>query len=119
VVKSTGDGVMAAFESVSSAVNCAIEIQQRFDEHNTDAPDSPIRVRMGINAGEPLSEDDDLHGIVVSTASRICDQARAGEILVSNVVRELASGKGLRFVDAGAFELKGLDEPLRLFRVEY
>lgn len=119
VVKSTGDGVMAAFESVSSAVNCAIEIQQRFEEHNAESPDSPIRVRMGINAGEPLSEDDDLHGIVVSTASRICDQARAGEILVSNVVRELASGKGLRFVDAGAFDLKGLDEPLRLFRVDF
>jgi class 3 adenylate cyclase len=119
VVKSTGDGVMAAFESVSSAVHCAIEIQQRLDRHNADAPDAPIRVRMGINAGEPLSEDDDLHGIVVSTASRICDQARAGEILVSNVVRELATGKGLQFLDAGAFELKGLDEPVRLFRVSY
>jgi class 3 adenylate cyclase/alpha-beta hydrolase superfamily lysophospholipase len=119
VVKSTGDGVMAAFDSVSSAVTCAIEIQQRLDDRNAEAPDAPIRVRMGINAGEPLSEDDDLHGIVVSTASRICDQARAGEILVSNVVRELATGKGLRFVDAGAFELKGLDEPVRLFRVAY
>jgi class 3 adenylate cyclase len=119
VVKSTGDGVMAAFESVSSAVHCAIEIQQRLDRHNAETPDSPIRVRMGINAGEPLSEDDDLHGIVVSTASRICDQARAGEILVSNVVRELATGKGLQFLDAGAFELKGLDEPVRLYRVSY
>lgn len=119
VVKSTGDGVMAAFDSVSSAVNCAIEIQQRLDERNAEAPEAPIRVRMGINAGEPVSEDDDLHGIVVSTASRICDQARGGEILVSNVVRELATGKGLRFVDAGAFDLKGLDEPVRLFRVAY
>ncbi|HVF33662.1 MAG TPA: adenylate/guanylate cyclase domain-containing protein [Acidimicrobiales bacterium] len=119
VVKSTGDGVMAAFASVSSAVACAIEIQTRLDEHNVEAPDAPIRVRMGINAGEPLSEEDDLHGIVVSTASRICDQARAGEILVSNVVRELASGRGLRFTDAGAFELKGLDEPIRLYRVEF
>ena len=117
-VKSTGDGVMAAFSSVSSAVNCAIEIQSRLGEHNETSTDAPIRVRMGINAGEPLSEEDDLHGIVVSTASRICDQARAGEILVSNVVRELATGKGLRFVDAGAFELKGLDEPIRLYRVE-
>jgi class 3 adenylate cyclase len=119
VVKSTGDGVMAEFPSVSSAVLSAIDIQRALAEHNAANPDSPIRVRMGINAGEPLSEDDDLHGIVVSTASRICDQARAGEILVSNVVRELASGKSLRFLEAGTFELKGLDEPLRLFRVEF
>ena len=119
VVKSTGDGVMAEFNSVSSAVHAAIEIQQALDAHNAENPDSSIRVRMGINAGEPVSEDDDLHGIVVSTASRICDQARAGEILVSNVVRELASGKQLAFADAGTFELKGLSEPLRLYRVAF
>lgn len=119
VVKSTGDGVMAEFTSVSSAVHAAIEIQRALDDHNTENPDAAIRVRMGINAGEAVSEDDDLHGIVVSTASRICDQARAGEILVSNVVRELATGKQLQFLDAGTFELKGLGEPLRLFRVEF
>lgn len=120
VVKSTGDGVMAEFASVSSAVNCAIEIQRRLDEYNAGAEGPPpIRVRMGINAGEPVSEDDDLHGLVVSTASRICDQAAAGEILVSNVVRELATGKGLRFEDAGTFQLKGLEEPSRLYRVTF
>ena len=119
VVKSTGDGVMAEFTSVSSAVHAAIDIQHALDDHNAENPDSPIRVRMGINAGEPLAEDDDLHGLVVSTASRICDQARAGEILVSNGVRELASGKQLEFADAGTFELKGLGEPLRLFHVQF
>jgi class 3 adenylate cyclase len=119
VVKSTGDGVMAEFSSVSSAVHAAIDIQRALAEHNEANPDAAIRVRMGINAGEPLSDEDDLHGIVVSTASRICDQARAGEILVSNVVRELASGRPLSFVEAGTFELKGLDEPLRLYRVQF
>lgn len=119
IVKSTGDGVMAEFASVSSAVNCAIEIQQRLAERNAGAEAPPIQVRMGINAGEALSEDDDLHGIVVSTASRVCDKAAAGEILVSNVVRELASGKGFRFDDAGAFALKGIDDAVRLYRVGY
>ncbi len=119
IVKSTGDGVMAEFASVTSAVNCAIDMQRSFDQHNGLHPDSAIRVRMGVNAGEPVSEADDLHGLVVSTASRICDQAHAGEILVSNVVRELASGKGLEFTEAGVFDLKGLEEPLRLFRVSY
>ena len=120
IVKSTGDGVMAEFSSVSSAINCGIDIQERLAAHNATAGEAPpIRVRMGINAGEPVSEDDDLHGIVVSTASRICDQADGEEILVSNVVRELATGKGIRFTDAGTFELKGLDEKVRLYRVEY
>jgi class 3 adenylate cyclase len=120
VVKSTGDGVMAEFASVSSAVACAVDIQQRLAERNGEAVEAPpIHVRMGINAGEPLSEDDDLHGIVVSTASRICDRAGAGEIFVSNVVRELATGKGFRFVDVGTHELKGLDAPVTLYRVDY
>jgi len=120
VVKSTGDGVMAEFASVSSAVNAAIDIQQRLAARNAADPEAPpIRVRMGINAGEPLSEDDDLHGIVVSTASRICDQADAGEILVANVVRELAIGKGFRFDDAGTFQLKGLGSPVPLYRVDF
>ena len=119
VVKSTGDGVMAEFSSVSSAVLAAIDIQRQLQAHNDENADAPIRVRMGINAGEPLAEDDDLHGLVVSTASRICDQARPGEILASNVVRELASGKSLTFRDAGPFDLKGLAEPLRLYRVEF
>ena len=119
VVKNTGDGVMAEFSSVSNAVNCAIDIQRLLHAHNEEQPDAAIRVRMGVNAGEPLSEDDDLHGIVVSTAARICDQAVGGEILVSNVVRELATGKGFDFSDAGAFDLKGLDEPVRLYRVRF
>lgn len=119
VVKSTGDGVMAEFNAVSQAINSAIDIQRLLQAHNDERPDSGIRVRMGINAGEPLSEDDDLHGIVVSTAARICEQASGGEILVSNVVRELASGKGLEFSDAGPFDLKGLDEPVRLYHVVF
>jgi class 3 adenylate cyclase len=119
LVKSTGDGVMAEFPSVSSAVNAAIDIQRALAAHNASNEGAPIRVRMGINAGEPLSEDDDLHGIVVSTASRICDRADAGEILVSNVVRELATGKGIAFVEVGDVELKGLDEPVRLYAVTY
>ena len=118
-VKSTGDGTMAAFPSVSQAIACAIEIQQALHRHNVQRPDGAVAVRMGLNAGEPLSEDDDLHGLVVNTAARICAEAKGGEILVSNVVRELAVGKGFSFGDAGLFDLRGLDEPVRLFRVAW
>lgn len=119
IVKSTGDGVMAEFRSVTQAIACAVDIQQAIQAHNDAKPDAAVLVRIGVNAGEPLSEEDDLHGIVVATAARICDQAAGGEVLVSNVVRELASGKGFTFSDAGPFDLKGLDEPVRLYRVVF
>lgn len=118
-VKNTGDGMMVAFGSVSQALRCAVEAQRAFGEHNAEHPDDAVHVRMGINAGEPLSEFDDLYGLVVNTAARICDAASAGEILASNVVRELAIGKGFSFADRGAFELKGLSEPVRLFAVSW
>lgn len=108
-IKSTGDGVMAEFSSVSQAISCAIDMQQAFGE---------IPVRIGINAGEPVSEDDDLHGIVVSTASRLCAQGDAGDIIVSNVVRELAVGKGFTFEPIGERHLKGIGD-VPLYRVSY
>lgn len=119
LVKGTGDGAMAEFPSVSQALGCAIDLQLSFADHSLDNPDRPIRVRIGINAGEPLSEDDDLHGVVVSSASRICDHGSGGDILVSNVVRELAVGKGYSFQDLGVVTLRGITEPVHLFRVEY
>jgi class 3 adenylate cyclase/pimeloyl-ACP methyl ester carboxylesterase len=112
LVKSMGDGLMAEFPSVSQALGCAVDMQTTFATQL-------LLVRIGINAGEPVSEDDDLHGLVVSTADRICDQGLGGEILVSNVVRELAMGKGFTFVDRGNAHLKGLPEPVHLFRVDY
>ncbi|MDP1793939.1 MAG: adenylate/guanylate cyclase domain-containing protein [Acidimicrobiales bacterium] len=109
LVKSMGDGVMAEFPSVSQAVGCAVDMQHAFGE---------MPVRIGINAGEPVSEDDDLHGIVVSTAARVCAQGLAGEIMVSNVVRELATGKGFVFEPIGERHLKGIGS-VPLFKVAY
>jgi class 3 adenylate cyclase len=119
LVKKMGDGLMAEFPSVSQAVGCAIDMQTTFQGFSAEHPDRPVNVRIGVNAGEPVSEDDDLHGLVISTAARICDQGLGGEILVSNVVRELAVGKGFSFVDRGRANLKGIGEPVHLYRVEY
>ncbi|MEY2419839.1 MAG: hypothetical protein QOG90_2519 [Actinomycetota bacterium] len=119
LVKSMGDGLMAEFPSVSQAVGCAIDMQTTFGLFTAEHPDRAVNVRIGINAGEPVSADDDLHGLVVATAARICDQGLGNEILVSNVVRELAIGKGVSFVDRGLVHLKGIAEPAHLFRVEY
>ncbi|MEX1255345.1 MAG: hypothetical protein WEE64_13485 [Dehalococcoidia bacterium] len=71
------------------------------------------------NAGEPVAEDEDLFGTAVQLARRICDEARSGEILASNVVRELAAGKGFLFADRGASALKGFEDPVRLYEVRW
>ena len=117
-VKHTGDGIMASFASVVGAVECAIAIQRAFAEHNETA-EEPIRVRIGLNAGEPIAEDDDLFGTAVNEAARITATAKGGEILVSNVVRELAKGKDFLFADRGETSLKGFDEPVRLYEVRW
>jgi len=74
---------------------------------------------MGLNAGEPVAEDEDLFGTAVQVAARICAQAQPGQILVSNVVRELAAGKGFAFSDQGEAALKGFEKPVRLYEVSW
>jgi len=115
-VKTMGDGFMASFSSATKALECAIAMQRAFAEHNEGA-EEPIMVRIGLNAGEPIAEDDDLFGTAVNRAARITATAKGGEILVANVVRELAEGKDFLFADRGEASLKGLDEPVRLFEV--
>jgi len=118
-IKHTGDGIMASFPFASRALECAVGIQRTFAAHNQENPDTPIRVRMGLNAGEPVAEDEDLFGTAVQVAARICAQAQPGQILVSNVVRELAAGKGFAFSDQGEAALKGFEKPVRLYEVSW
>ncbi|MCH7578395.1 MAG: adenylate/guanylate cyclase domain-containing protein [Chloroflexi bacterium] len=117
-VKTMGDGFMASFSSATRALECAIAMQRAFAEHNESA-EEPIKVRVGLNAGEPIAEDDDLFGTAVNEAARITATAKGGEILVSNVVRELAKGKDFLFADRGETSLKGFDESVRLFEVRW
>jgi class 3 adenylate cyclase len=117
-VKHTGDGIMASFTSVVRALECAIAIQHRLEEHNVGA-DHPIDLRIGVSAGEPVTERDDLFGAAVQLAARACDRAAAGAILVSTAVRELCVGKGFEFKARGPFELKGFDEQVPLFEVRW
>ena len=74
----------------------------------------PIRVRIGLNAGEPVAEDKDLFGTAVQLAARVCGQAQAGQILVPEGVRHLVAGKGFLFSDQGDVALlraqKALDK---------
>jgi class 3 adenylate cyclase/pimeloyl-ACP methyl ester carboxylesterase len=112
-IKHTGDGIMASFASARGAVDCAIAIQRAL------AAGDSVRVRIGLNAGEPVAEEQDLYGTSVQLAARVCAEADAGEIMVSNVVRELAAGKGFLFNDRGDHPLKGFEDPVRLYEVSW
>ena len=114
-VKHTGDGILACFNRISRAVDCAMAIQREFADVGDDRPGG--RVRIGISAGEPVDRDDDLYGAVVNLVARICGHAEPGQILVSAAVKELAVGKSLGFVDRGPIALKGFDDPVRLSQV--
>lgn len=115
-VKHLGDGAMASFHSVSSAVSAAIEIQAAVAEHNKTS-DEPFAVRVGVSAGEPITEDDDLFGATVQLAARMCATCQGGAVLASGAVRELCLGKGFTFKDRGEVELKGFAEAMRIYEV--
>ncbi len=117
-VKTMGDGFMASFSSATRALECAIAVQQAFAQQNRSAPE-PLKVRIGLNAGEPIAEDEDLFGTTVNLAARICGHADAGQILAPVVVRELAAGKQFLFADLGETELRGFEDPVRLYEVSW
>jgi class 3 adenylate cyclase len=118
-VKHTGDGIMASFNSVVSAVTFAVQVQRRLHERNEDA-ETPFHISIGISAGEPVTDDnDDLFGAAVQLAARLCAAASEGDIVASVAVRELCVGKAFRFDDRGAISLKGLPEPTRVYGVDW
>jgi class 3 adenylate cyclase len=117
-VKHTGDGIMAVFNDVANAVCAAADIQQRFSAYNAEATED-LRIRIGIDAGEPVAEHNDLFGATVHLAFRLCGEAEADGILVSGRVRELCDLDTARFVGLGARRLKGFAERIQVFRFEW
>ena len=118
-VKHLGDGIMASFVSAASAVKCAARVQNELSKHARANADRPLQVRVGIAAGEPVERHNDLFGVTVQLASRLCAHAAADQVLVSNVVAELCAGKALAFEDLGDVTLKGFDHPVRAHAVTW
>lgn len=117
-VKALGDGFMVAFASARKALGCAIAIQQTLEERNIECPGEELRVRIGVNTGEVVVEGDDIYGQAVNAAARIASRAKGGEILVSEIVRQLAgSGPEFAFVDRGRYRLKGFPDRWHLYGV--
>ena len=115
-VKHTGDGFMACFASVRQAVECAIAVLWSFDSHNKANPDRAMRLKIGLSAGEPVAEDEDLFGATVQLAARLCACAQPEQIIVASVVQELCLGKKLPFKDQGTRNLKGFDRAVSVLR---
>jgi adenylate cyclase len=115
-VKTMGDGFMAAFHSPTRAVECAVAIQEGITHQEVN---TPFKVRIGLNSGEPIVEEGDFFGSTVILASRLASKAVGGEILVSDVVRHLVAGKGFEFLDRGSAQLKGFAEPVHFFEVHW
>ncbi len=118
-VKHTGDGIMASFASVTGSVHCAIDIQRGISDHNQTDSGINLHVRIGLCAGEPVEQNEDLFGATVQLAARICDHAEAGEILVPQTVQELCVGKGFEFGKPDEVLLKGFATPTKLGSVIY
>ena len=117
-IKHTGDGFMVSFIHSHKGVECAVAIQNAFQEYNRAAPDEELRVRIGLSAGEPVQEDDDLFGAAVVQAARLCAIAQPDSILVSEMVRE-GCGEEIIFDEAGAMDLKGFSAPVNAYKVNF
>jgi class 3 adenylate cyclase/tetratricopeptide (TPR) repeat protein len=119
-IKTEGDSFYVVFEAARQAVECGIAILQEADLRTRERPDVPIRVGVGIHAGEPVPHEGQYVGSAVNLAARLTAAAGAGELLVSDVVRGLLRTSGVfRMEPRDGLTLKGIDEPPRVFAVEW
>lgn len=110
-MKFTGDGVLATFDGPARAVRCAAALRDVAGELGVD-------VRAGLHTGEVEMRGDDIGGIAVHIAQRICSAAGSREILTSSTVRDLVAGSGLTFADRGVQQLRGVADEWRAFAVQ-
>ena len=118
-VKHLGDGIMASFASITQAIKCAIAIQKTFSTHNADPSETPLHLRIGLSAGEPVAEDNDLFGTTVQLAARICAHAKPDQILVAPVVIVHYSGEKSLFSEAGSITPKGFDQAIQVYEIHW
>lgn len=116
-VKHTGDGIMASFDDADQAVGAAIEITAGIAAISVPDLDESLSIRIGMTSGEPLEEGGDLFGSVVNLASRLCDLAEAGEILLSEECVAELTDDSLALESIGSVSIRGFDEPITVSKV--
>jgi class 3 adenylate cyclase len=119
IVKHTGDGFMSAFTNVDEAIISALTLQRNLETYNREHSKTPLHVRVGINAGNPVEYGGDLFGITVQMAARVCDHAQPDQILVTGIIRELCDDPvGFsEYRDAGRAALKGMPSAMQLYEI--
>ena len=118
VIELRGDEALAVFDSARQAILAAAHAQDRFLEETVADPSFPLPVGIGLDAGEAVPLEAGYRGGALNLAARLCGRAGPGEILASQGVVHLARKvEGVRYVDRGDLHLKGLAEPVRVFRV--
>lgn len=114
-IKTEGDSFYVVFPSVGAAIECGLGIAEAAAEAST--PARPIRVGIGVHAGETVETEEGYVGSAVNVAARVCSQAQAGEVLVTDTVRALTrTHLAVRFIDRRTRRLKGVAEPVVLYR---
>lgn len=109
-IDTAGDGFFASFASPSAAIRCAQAVQGSVREIG-------VNVRIGLHTGECEVASGKLRGVAVHIGARVAGKAHAGEVLVSQTVKDIATGSGVIFEDAGEHELKGIPDRWHLYRV--
>src|SRR5881227_1105617 len=119
IVKTTGDGLLVEFPSVVEAVACSVAVQRGMAERNSGTPEGQrIQFRVGINLGDVIVEEGDIHGDGVNVAARLEGLAEPGGVCVSGTVRDhIGDRLDLTFDDLGDQSLKNIARPVRVYSV--
>ncbi|MGI8824628.1 MAG: ATP-binding protein [Chloroflexota bacterium] len=118
LIELRGDEALVVFGSARQALRCAVEMQQRFRRETEADPDLPLRIGIGLDAGEAVPVEGGYRGEALNLASRLCNLAQPGEVLASEGVVYLGRRvRGLIFAERGLVPLKGFDDPVRVIRV--
>jgi len=119
VIDTPGDNILAAFESVSNAVNCAVEIQRELAERNAEVPSARMmQWRIGINLGDVVEEEGRIYGDGVNIAARVENLCEPGGICISGTVYDQVKGRlGLEYEDLGEHSVKNITEPVRVYKI--
>ena len=119
IIKTTGDGMLVEFQSVTEALRCAVDFQERMARRNRDMPASrTLLYRIGINLGDVIVEEGDIFGDGVNVAARLEAMAEPGGICISAAVRDqVADRLDVEYADLGEQQVKNINRPIRVFKV--
>ena len=119
IIKTTGDGMLVEFQSVTEALRCAIDFQQRMARRNRDMPAArALLYRIGLNLGDVIVEESDIFGDGVNVAARLETMAEPGGICISAAVRDQVGDRlNVAYADLGDQQVKNITRSIRAYKV--